>query len=159
MAAVVAVTGAISSRRIHNRGQPENIWITPPRHTNVSKNWNYCHTHSGNVDNEHTSRMYAKPGPAHNPHATRTNMMNGLPAGLHKTILPLASGRMPHVLRQQRSCAPASWQQPLPPINFTNAMVPMMPPVPYHQMHYMGQQFRLLLLLSLHLLHPHLTQA
>jgi hypothetical protein len=68
-------------------------------------------------------------------------MMNGSPAGLHKTILPLAFGRTPHVWRQQRPPTPGTWQQPPSPINFTTSMPQMMPPAPYHQMHYMGQQF------------------
>jgi hypothetical protein len=104
------------------------------------KNWN-CHTHGGNINNGHTSRTCTKPGPMHNPHATRTNMMNGLPVGLHKSILPSASGHMPHILHQQRPPAPATWQQPPPPVNFTTSMPQMMPPTSYHQMHYMGQQF------------------
>jgi hypothetical protein len=105
------------------------------------KNWNYYHTHSGDIDNRHTSRMCTKPGPAHNLHALRTNMMNGLPVGLHKMILPLASSGMPLVWRQQHPPTPATWKQPPPPINFTTSMQQMMPPAPYHQMHYMGQQF------------------
>jgi hypothetical protein len=99
------------------------------------KNWNYCHTHSGNINNRHTSRRCTKPGPAHNPHARRTNMMNGLPTGLHKMILSSASGCSPQVPRQQRPPAPATWQQPPPPVNFTTPMPQMMRPAPYHQMH------------------------
>jgi hypothetical protein len=105
------------------------------------KNWNYCHTHGGDVNNKHTSRMCAKPGPAHNPHATRTNMMNGLATGLHKTILLWPPAASP------TSCAsnilpPQQVGSSLcPPINFTTFMPQMMPPTPYHQMHYMGQQF------------------
>jgi hypothetical protein len=88
------------------------------------KNWNFCHTHGGKVDSRHTIRTCAKRGPTHNPNArTRTNMMNGLPVGLQKMILPSASGRTPHVLCQQHAPAPASWQQPLLLVNFTNAMV------------------------------------
>jgi hypothetical protein len=49
-------------------------------------------------------------------------MMNVSAASLHKTMLPLAFGRMPHVLRLQRPPTPASWQQPLPAVNFTIAM-------------------------------------
>jgi hypothetical protein len=107
------------------------------------KNWNYCHTHGGNIDNGHTNRRCAKLGLAHNQNATRTNVMNGLPAGLHKTTLslPLASGCTPHIPCQQRAPTPASWQQPPPPVNFTNMMAQMMPPAPYHQIHYIGQQF------------------
>jgi hypothetical protein len=119
-------------------GQHPNY--TPTLYTQFEK-WNYCHTHSGDINNGHTSRMCAKPDPMHNPHTTRANMMNGSAMGLHKTILPLASGRAPHVQRQQGPPAPATWQQPPPPINFTTSMPQMMPPAPYHQMHYMGQQF------------------
>jgi hypothetical protein len=67
-------------------------------------------------------------------------MLNGSAMGLHKTILPFASGRAPHIPRQQCLPAPASWQQHPPPINFTTSMPQMIPPAPYHQMHYMGQQ-------------------
>jgi hypothetical protein len=104
-------------------------------------NWNCCHTHGGNVGNGHTSSTCAHPSPLHNPNKMRANMMNGFPTGLHKTILPLASGLAPHILHQQCAPAPTSWQQPPPPVNFTNRIAPMMPPMPYHQMHYMGQQF------------------
>jgi hypothetical protein len=97
--------------------------MTTPTLYKRFKNWNYCHTHGGNIDNGHTSRMCAKPGPVHNLHATRTNMMNGLPAGFHKTILPLVSGRTPHVWRQQHPPTPATWQQPPPPVNFTTSML------------------------------------
>jgi hypothetical protein len=113
---------------------------TPTPHKRF-KNWDYCPSHGGNVDNRHTSRMCIEPGPTHNPNVTRTNMMNGLPAGRHKTSLPLTSGHAPHVLCQQRAPVPASWQQPPSPVNFTKAMVQMMTPAPYHQMHYMGQKF------------------
>ncbi len=73
--------------------------------------------------------MCTKLGPAHNQNLTRTNMMNELPAGLHKMILPLASDRTPHVLHQQHAPNPASWQQPPPPHNFVNAIAQMMPPM------------------------------
>jgi hypothetical protein len=119
-------------------GQRMDYTLTPYK---CFENWNYCHTHGGDINNGHTSKTCAKPGPAHNPHATRTNMMNGSPAGLHKMILPSASVCTPHILHQQRPPAPATWQQPPPPFNFTTPMPQMMPPAPYHQMHYMGQQF------------------
>jgi hypothetical protein len=119
-------------------GQCPNYTPTPYK---CLKNWNYCHTHSGKVDNRHTSRMCAKTDSAHDPHTTRTNMMNRSAPGLHKTILPLASGRAPLFPCQYCPPIPVSWQQPLPPINFTTSMPQMMPPVAYHQMHYMGQQF------------------
>jgi hypothetical protein len=58
------------------------------------------------INNGHTSRMCTEPGPAHNPNATRTNMMNKLPAGLHKTILPLDSNHTPHVQLAATSTPP-----------------------------------------------------
>jgi hypothetical protein len=90
---------AINSRRIHSQERWANVpqpGVTShctdytPMPYKCFKNWNYCHTHGGNIDNGHTSRTCAKLGPTHNPHATRTNIMNGSPAGLHKTILPLS---------------------------------------------------------------------
>ncbi len=131
---------ATNSRRIHSQERQANVWITPHA-VQVLQNWNYYHSHSGNITNGHTSRTCAKPGPVHNPHTTRTNMMNGSAVGLHKMILPLASGHATHVPHQQRPPAPASWQQPLPPIHFTTSMPQMMPFAPYYQMHYMGRKF------------------
>jgi hypothetical protein len=119
-------------------GQRPDYTPAPYKHF---ENWNYCHTNSGDINNGHTSRRCAKLGPAHYPHATRTNMMNSLPAGLLKMILPSVSGHAPHVPCQQRPPAPVTWQQPPPPVNFTASMPQMMPPATYHQMHYMGQQF------------------
>ncbi len=55
-------------------------------------NWNYCSTHGGDIHNTHTSGMCRHPGPSHNPSATRANRMGGSTAGLHKTILPSATG-------------------------------------------------------------------
>ncbi len=126
------------------------------------KNWNYCHTHGGNINNRHTSRTCAKPDPTHNPHLTRTNMMNGLSAGLHKTILPLASGRAPHILHQQCPPAPATWQQPPPPINFTTFMLQMMRlPHPTTRCITWGSSLdlRLISFPSLLLPHPHHRRA
>jgi hypothetical protein len=134
-AAAAVVAAATNSRRIHSQEQQASIRITPPCHT-------YYHTYGGDLNNGHTSRMCASPGPDYNPHAMRTNMMNGLPAGLYKTILPSASGRMPHVPRPQCPPAPATWQPPPPPLNFNTTMPQMMPPTPYYQMHYMEQQFK-----------------
>jgi hypothetical protein len=114
----------------------------PPTPFKTFKNWNYCHTHGGDVDNNHTGMSCRNPGPAHNPNATRTNTMEGSITGLHRTILPSISGRIQP--RQQRAPAPTMWQQPLPPMNFTPmmaAMHPMMPPTPYQVINYMGQQF------------------
>jgi hypothetical protein len=61
-------------------------------------------------------------------------MMNVLPVGLHKTILLFASDRAPHVPHSKLAAAST-------PVNFTNTMAQMMPPAPYHQMHYTGQLF------------------
>jgi hypothetical protein len=98
------------------------------------KNWNYCHTHGGDIDNAHTGTSCQKPGPSHNPNATRTNTMGGSTAGLHKMILPSASGRAPPAPRQHRAPAPPMWQPPPPPGNFTPQMAtmhPIMPTIPY----------------------------
>jgi hypothetical protein len=65
----------------------------PPMPYKQWENWHYCHTHGGDVDNTHTSAMCGKPGPMHNPNATRANMMGGSIAGMHKTILPSAAGQ------------------------------------------------------------------
>jgi hypothetical protein len=140
VAAVVAV--ATNSQHIHSQEQRDKQMDNTPMPYKHFENWNYCHTHGGNINNGHTSRTCTKPGPTHNPHATRTTMMNRLPPGLHKMILPLASGRAPHVPRQQCPPTPATWQQPPPPIILTTHMLQMMPPAPYRQMHYIGQQFR-----------------
>ena len=58
------------------------------------KNWNYCSSHSGNVDDTHTSKMCGKSRPMHSRYVTRANMIGGgLVAGMHKSILPSAAGR------------------------------------------------------------------
>jgi hypothetical protein len=73
------------------------------------ENWNYCHTHGSDVKDGHTSGTCNRRGPVHNPNATRANMMGGLPAGMHKMILPSASGHTPSPHRQQQ-------QQQWPPV-------------------------------------------
>jgi hypothetical protein len=87
------------------RGGP----VRPPMPYKHYESWNYCSTHGGNVEDAHTSAMCNKRGPFHNPNATRTNMMGGSPAGMHKMILPSASGRTPPAPRQQQQlqCLPA----------------------------------------------------
>ncbi len=72
------------------------------------KNWNYCHTHGGNIHNTHTSATCAQPGENHQRAATRSNTMDGNNKGLHKTILLSAVGQRP----------PAA-PPPLPPTNYT----------------------------------------
>ncbi len=67
----------------------------------------------------------------HNPNATRTNIMGGLVAGMHKTILPLTSGRTPPNRCPQQQQRPqqrppnayyppggTAWQQPTPPAQY-----------------------------------------
>jgi hypothetical protein len=43
---------------------------TPDKHWEI---WNYCHTHSSDVNNTHTSATCGKLGPPHNPNASRAN--------------------------------------------------------------------------------------
>jgi hypothetical protein len=54
--------------------------IQPFMHIKRFNNWNYCHTHGGDIHNTHTSGKCQKPGPLHNASATRTNTMGGLTA-------------------------------------------------------------------------------
>jgi hypothetical protein len=91
--------------------------LRPPAPYKCYKNWCYCHTHWGNVDDSHTSATCAKPSLMHNPHSTSANTMGGSTAGMHKTILPSASGRAPMVARAPMQCPPiqTAWQQPMPP--------------------------------------------
>jgi hypothetical protein len=44
---------------------------TPYKHW---ENWKYCHTHSNDVDNTHTSATCGKTGPTHNPNASCANI-------------------------------------------------------------------------------------
>jgi hypothetical protein len=69
--------------------------LQPPTPFKTFENWNYCHTLGGDVNNTHTGMTCRHPGLLHNPNATRTNMMGGNTAGLHRRILPSASGCMP----------------------------------------------------------------
>jgi hypothetical protein len=120
--------------------------LRPPTPFKWYKNWHYCSTHGGDVNDNHTSATCAKPGPMHNPQATCTNTMGRLTAGMHKTILPSALGRAPPVAHapMQRPAFQAAWQN-MPPPNFAAMMAPvgMCPPIPMYQpqqqMNYMGQ--------------------
>lgn len=114
-------------------GAPGGGSTRPPTPYKRYENWHYCHTHGGDVDDNHTSATCARPGPTHNPNATRNNTMGGSSAGLHKTILPSAAGRTapnqrPQAQQQQQQQLrpPASyypmqtmqapaWQQPASP--------------------------------------------
>jgi uncharacterized membrane protein YgcG len=108
------------------------------------ENWNYCHTHGGDVDNNHMSQTCSRPGPAHNWQASRQNIMAGLTSGMHKTILPSVSGRplpTPRALAQP-TVRPPAWQPSPPPINFTGPMATAMrpPTAPYQAIYNIGQQ-------------------
>ena len=87
----------------------------PPTPYKRWENWNYCHTHGGDIDDTHTSTLCNKRSPTHNPNATRANMMGGSIPGMHKTILPLVCGRTPpppsHPQQQQRP-------QQRPPVSY-----------------------------------------
>jgi hypothetical protein len=67
----------------------------------------------------------------HNPNASRTNIMGGSIARMHKTILPLTSGhtppnRCPQQQQCPQQCLPnayyspggTAWQQPTPPAQY-----------------------------------------
>ena len=117
---------------------------TPPTSFKRFENWNYCHTHGGDIAIAHTSQTCHWPGPNHNCTETRSNTQGGLPAGLHKMILPSAAGRAPPPQQQQRSPTQAMWPQLPPPDTYPAAMTtmrPMMPAEPYQQaIHHVGQQ-------------------
>jgi hypothetical protein len=84
----------------------------PPNPYKQYENWNYCHTHCGDVKDTHTSATCPRRGPFHNLNATRANTMGGSPAGMHKTILPSASDRTPPPPCQQQQ------QQQRPPVSY-----------------------------------------
>ena len=67
----------------------------PPTPYKRWENWNYCHTHGGDVDDTHMSALCGNRCPTHNPNATHANMMGGSIAGMHKTVLPLVCGHTP----------------------------------------------------------------
>jgi hypothetical protein len=52
--------------------------MRPPTPYKHWENWNYCHTHGGDVDDTHTSALCGNRGPTHNPNVTRANIMGGL---------------------------------------------------------------------------------
>ena len=119
----------------------------PPTPFKRYENWNYCHTHGGDIHDTHTSQNCRYPGPHHNRTATRANMQGGSPAGLHKTILPSAAGRAPVLPQQQRAPTQAMWPQLPPPAMYPapypagmTAMRPALPAAPYQQaIHHVGQ--------------------
>ncbi len=110
-------------------GQQQNI--CPPNPYKRWENWKYCHSHGGDVDDNHTRVTCGKLSPMHNSNTTRTNIMGRSLAGVHKTILPSTSGRTPpnHRPQQQQhpqQCLPNSyypsggttWQQLTPPAQY-----------------------------------------
>jgi hypothetical protein len=110
-------------------GQQQNIH--PSNLYKRWENWNYCHSHGGDVDNYHISMTCGKPGPMHNPNTSRNNIMGGSVAGMHKTILPSTSGPTPpnhHPQQQQRPQqyppkayyppGGTAWQYPTPPTHY-----------------------------------------
>ncbi len=108
-----------------NPGGSQQQALHPPTPYKCWEDWNYCHTYGSDVDDTHTSAMCGKPGPMHNPNAGRANIMGGLVAEMHKTILPSAFGHTsPNCCPQQRPPLAYSlpggtaWQQPTPPVQF-----------------------------------------
>jgi hypothetical protein len=113
------------------RGNQQPTWYAPTPYKRW-ENWNYCHMHGSDIEDCHTSVTCGKPGPTHNPHATRANMMGGSAAGMHKMILPLVSGctapnRRPQQQQLSHQCRPiahypaqgTTWQQAPPPAHFS----------------------------------------
>jgi hypothetical protein len=80
----------------------------PPSPIKKFNNWNYCHTHGGDIHNNHTSATCAQPGVNHLHAATKSKTMGGNNKGLLKIILPGATGQ----------CALAA-QPSQQPINYT----------------------------------------
>jgi hypothetical protein len=60
------------------------------------KNWNYCFTHGGDVDNNHTSAICAHPSENHQCAATGTNTMGGNFALHEQDYLPKRCWQMSH---------------------------------------------------------------
>jgi hypothetical protein len=85
-------------------GQQQNIHSPNPYKRR--DNWNYCHSHDGDVDNNHISVMCGKSDPMHNPNTGHTNIMGRSVTGMHKTILSSLSGRTPP------NCHPQHQQHP-----------------------------------------------
>jgi hypothetical protein len=111
-------------------GQQQNI-CPPPNPYKRCENWNYCSSHGGDGDDNHSSAMCGKPGPMHNPNMTRANIMGKSVAGMHKTILPSTYGRTPPNRCPQQQQRPqqhppnayyppggTAWQQPTPPAHY-----------------------------------------
>jgi hypothetical protein len=62
-------------------GNQQPTWYAPTPYKRW-ENWNYCHTHGGDIEDCHMSATWGKSGPTHNLHATRANTMGGSAAGM-----------------------------------------------------------------------------
>jgi hypothetical protein len=67
----------------------------PPLPVKWYEKWNYCFTHSGDVNNNHTSGTSAHPSENHLRAATHTYTIGGNLRYMSKTVLPSAVGRCP----------------------------------------------------------------
>ncbi len=74
-------------------GGHQTLSSLPPLLVKWYENWNYCSTHGGNVDNNHTSATCACPSKNHQHAATHTNAIGGNMHYMNKTVLPSATGR------------------------------------------------------------------
>ena len=86
----------------------QNLSGQSPTPIKCFDNWNYCSTHGGNLDNNHTSATCARPGENYQCAATRTNTMGGSLRSMHKTILSSTIGRQAAPMRP-----------PPAPVNYT----------------------------------------
>lgn len=120
---------------------PPTTQLSVPNPYKRFENMNYCHMHGGDVDDFHTSATCSKPGQFHVYDATCDNTMGGSVSGLHKTIMPSASGRrpagrtpyQPYNYPNRAPMLPTMQQQQMrPPTNpVYNNMPAQMPPTPY----------------------------
>jgi hypothetical protein len=81
-------------------------------------NWNYCHTHGGDIYYNHTSATCAQPGVNHQHVATRSNTMGGNNKGLHKTIYQVPLANVPWLCNQ-----PSNPPNTPPPLQCLSALM------------------------------------
>ncbi len=78
--ATAVVPDAATAVAISHNNQP-GLVAAELAHSNplvlLIKNWNYCSTHGGDVEDWHTSATCGCWRLAHNPNATRANIMGG----------------------------------------------------------------------------------
>jgi hypothetical protein len=102
--------GNPGSRMTFNSGSgsyPAHGTSNPPSPIKKFNNWNYCHTHGGNIYNNHTSTTCAQPGVNHQHAAIRSNTMGGNNKGLLENILPGATGQ--RAPAAQPTLQPTNW--------------------------------------------------